>query len=285
MKQSRITGIILAIVNVILIAVCVVFYFRTDRKEPEIRFETVDIVYEEGMDYAEFLCKVSACDDRDGDLTDRVVVEKLIENREDNTVSVFYAVSDRAGNVTKASRVFPAAFTEINSETGMRDSAAKQLLEAGIMAEINEEVIGSLDGAAEEDVFSQAPTKEPAPTLSPTASPAQSPSLQPTKMPEAEPENTPDAETAFRTKPTADPTVPVLALKASEITVNAGQGPAWVDVIGTLKDDKDDYATLFGNLSVSKYDRDKAGTYQVTVSTEDSDGNRSLAVPLTIVVK
>ena len=67
--------------------------------------------------------------------------------------------------------------------------------------------------------------------------------------------------------------------------MSAGNPPAWVNLIGTLKDDKDNYETLFHNLSVSKYDVSKAGTYQVTVQTEDSDGNKSQAVPITIVVK
>ncbi len=78
---------------------------------------------------------------------------------------------------------------------------------------------------------------------------------------------------------------PVLILKASEIRITAGQGPAWVDVISTLTDDKDDYNTLFQNLNVSRYDRNKAGTYQVSVYTEDSDGNKSQSVPLTIIVE
>ena len=67
--------------------------------------------------------------------------------------------------------------------------------------------------------------------------------------------------------------------------MNAGQGPAWVDIIGTLSDDADDYNTLFQNLNVSRYDRNKPGTYQVSVYTEDSDGNKSQSVPLTIVVQ
>lgn len=58
-----------------------------------------------------------------------------------------------------------------------------------------------------------------------------------------------------------------------------------MDIIGTLKDDKDDYATLFGNLSVGRYDRNKPGSYQVGVSTQDSDGNSSQTVPITIIVE
>ena len=58
-----------------------------------------------------------------------------------------------------------------------------------------------------------------------------------------------------------------------------------MEIIGTLSDDKDGYETLFNNLEVSKYDKNQPGTYEVTVSTKDSDGNRSQTVPLTIIVK
>lgn len=267
MKQSRIIGIILAVANVILIVVCTVLFFRTDRTEPKIEFQASEIVYREGMDNKGLLEGITAYDSKDGDVTDRIVIEKVIDNREDNTVVIFYAVSDRAGNVAKASRVFNAVFTEKSSDEQEMDDVTDQLLEAGITAEFSDE--GILN----------APTEEPtqAPTQRPTPEPERTP--EPTSTPESEPEPTP------RPRPTVDPAVPVLSLKVSEVTVSAGQGPAWVDVIGTLKDDKDDYTTLFRNLSVSKYDKDKAGTYQVTVSTEDTDGNKSAAVPLTIVVK
>ena len=74
-------------------------------------------------------------------------------------------------------------------------------------------------------------------------------------------------------------------MRASEVTTQVGVAPAWVNVIGTLTDDKDGYETLFRNLEISKYNINQAGTYQVKVSTRDSDGNKSGEVPLTIIVR
>lgn len=272
MKQSKIIGIILAAANVILIVVCAVLYFKSDRTEPKIEFLSSDLVYKDGMEQAALLEGVTAYDSKDGDVTDRIVIEKQIDNREDNTVVIFYAVSDRAGNVAKASRVFPAVFDEKDREKEPLENAADQFLEAGITAELS-------------GLTTQSPGPEPVKTKEPEQEKTPEPvkTLEPEQKRTPEPVKTP--EPTENPRPTANPAAPVLSLKVSEITVSAGQGPAWVDVIGTLKDDKDDYATLFGNLSVSKYDKDKAGTYQVTVSTEDSDGNKSQAVPLTIVVK
>ena len=85
--------------------------------------------------------------------------------------------------------------------------------------------------------------------------------------------------------PKTNDAAPVLSLKQNSVKVAAGSTPAWVNLIGTLRDDKDSYETLSRNLKVSKYDVNKPGTYEVTVQTEDSDGNRSAAVPITIQVQ
>ena len=48
-------------------------------------------------------------------------LEKLIENRAENSVVVFYAVSDRAGNVAKCSREFAAVFVEDTENGNVQD--------------------------------------------------------------------------------------------------------------------------------------------------------------------
>lgn len=280
MKQGRVIGIIFAAVNVILIAICAVLYLRTDRTPPEIEFHASEAIYAEGEENSGLLDGVSARDSVDGDVTGRIVIEKIIEDRETNSVVVYYAVSDLSGNVAKASRVFDAVYRKEEEELSER------FPEAGIDAEINlydkvQTVVkdeGTEDEPEEIDEHKEIgdqenPTPAPAKTSEKTAEPmnATPPITEP------EPVRVPI--------PTIDPSVPVLTLKVSEVKVPAGQGPAWVDLIGTLSDDKDNYETLFRNLSVSKYDKNKAGSYAVSVHTEDSDGNQSQSVPLTIIVE
>lgn len=277
MKQEKAAVIIITVLNIILIAVCVLFYTRLDRTAPKLEFQSSDVVYRAGMNPEELMTGITAYDDRDGDITDRIVVEKTIENKEDNTAVIFYAASDKSGNVAKASRVFPAVYTDSNDE-----NISDQFMEAGIDAELSESSLSENSVEGEENgEMTETPTPDPSesPSASPTLEPTETPELTPTPTPE------PTPEPVREVKPTANPFAPVLTLKQSEIKVNAGEGPAWVNVIGTLKDDKDNYETLFQNLHVSKYDGNKAGTYQVTVYVEDSDGNRSKDVPLTIVVK
>lgn len=281
MKQEKIIGITFAALGAALIVLCGVLYLRADRTAPVIEFQSVDTVYREGMDETEILKGARAYDSVEGDVSDRIVIEKIIEAPESGQAVIFYAVSDSSGNVAKASRVFEAVYDMAEKETGQ---AAEGFMEAGITAEL-----GSLqkDGAGEKNEPGQdgSDKEEPSPSPEASASPVPvrepSPKPAPTREPSPEPEPAPPRQADS----VQDASAPVLTLKVSEVRVKAGQGPAWVDIIGTLKDDKDDYAVLFGNLSVGRYDRDKPGTYQVDVSTEDSDGNKSQAVPVTIIVE
>ncbi|MCI9663452.1 MAG: hypothetical protein HFI46_06190 [Lachnospiraceae bacterium] len=288
MKQGRVAGMVIAGINVILIIVCVVLYFRTDRIAPHFEFQALSVRYREGMDQSELLAGITARDNVDGDITDRVVIEKMIEDTQDGSVVVFYAVSDRAGNVAKTSRVFEAVFD---------DQSAGRYMEAGIDAALQMEHM-TIDYERGKDGQDEGETEimpSPSPLSSITPSPLSEPALDPTSTPALDPTSaaTPLESTSGREAvrpseqpvPTANPAAPVLTLKTSEIRVRAGQGPAWVDIIETLTDDKDSYETLFRNLSVSSYDRDRAGSYRVTVCTQDSDGNRSQSVPLTILVE
>ena len=282
MKQSKVLGIVLAIVNVIVIIVCVLMYMRMDRTEPKLEFHTVNIVYRQDMDITEFLTGVTAYDSVDGDITDRIVIEKITENPEEGSAVVFYAVSDKAGNVIKASRFFEAEFEEEISRTDKSDKADESSGQAdGDMPEpmtLPSEMPTPSDAAIPTLTPTPNPTMTPMPTRTPEPTRTPAPTRAPAPTPEPEPESAP-------TPTPTSLTAPILTLKTSQVTVGIGMGPAWVDVIETLSDDEDSYDTLFRNLNVSKYDMDRAGTYQVTVYTEDSDGNKSQPQPLTIIVQ
>lgn len=60
-----------------------------------------------------YLQGVTAKDDRDGDVTDRMLVESVYGITEDHQATVTYAAFDRAGNVTKAQRQI--RFTDYHS--------------------------------------------------------------------------------------------------------------------------------------------------------------------------
>ena len=162
MRQSRVIQIMIIAANLVLAAVCLVAYAKEDKVKPEFMFETGDFIYYlESEETDALLQGIMAHDDRDGDITDRIVIEKITENRDSSTVVVYYAVSDSAGNVAKISRVFPAVFQETEHEEAAQAFAVAEMPNVEILE--NQEVKGDNaknpgdrtdseeDGQAEED--------------------------------------------------------------------------------------------------------------------------------------
>ena len=112
--RGNILGILFSILSGVLIFLIVVAYSRSDRVAPEFRFSATDTVYNSKTTEADLLTGVNAYDSKDGDMSGRIVVEKVVLNREKETAVVYYAAADLNGNVTKQSRVFPADISDID---------------------------------------------------------------------------------------------------------------------------------------------------------------------------
>ena len=106
--KGNIIGVLFLIMSSAIIALMFVTYNREDRTGPEYRFSAVDLVYDSETTEDDLIVGINAYDNRDGDLTGRIVVEKVVINKDAETAVVYYAVADYSGNVTKQSRVFPA---------------------------------------------------------------------------------------------------------------------------------------------------------------------------------
>ena len=263
MKSYRALVIILIIVNTILIGVCAFFYISKDKVAPKFSFADNSAVYNANIDSEVLLEGITAYDGVDGDVTDRIVIEKIVENVENRTAVVYYAVSDLSGNVEKTSRQFNAIYT----------TAAPKV------EEVVEEVAEATEEAKEDDQDveeSEEETEEVAEEVE--------------EVEEANTEEEEDTAAAETTEvvapqPVVNATAPVLILKSGSTNVALGQGIAFTEIIKTMTDDKDNYETLFGNIVVSKFDRDKAGSYPVTIYTVDSEGNKSNVCPIVVNVK
>lgn len=149
--RGNILGIFFSILSGVLIFLIVVAYGRSDRIAPEFRFSSVDMIYDSDTTDNDLKAGVAAFDAKDGDLTRRIVVEKVVLNREKETAVVYYAVADLSGNVTKQSRVFPADIADIDhngdsSET-MEDDMFPDM--TGTMEGEDGEVVPSLFQNAE----------------------------------------------------------------------------------------------------------------------------------------
>ena len=307
MKDSGKWAIVFTVLNLILIVVCVVLLLNRDRKAPVLSFSENDLIYYSGIDNEKLLQGVAAMDAKDGDVSDRIVVEKIVQNKNENRAVVYYAVTDLDGNAAKASRVFEA----VDEVTG---NAMKDIGMAGFDGDMEKVLPADSDNVAsadaeneeqqdntddtdetvdtqEEDAEAEAsPSMSPSPSVSPTPDAAEQRRREQEEadrkaQEEEEERQREEARRKAEEEAAAKAGNPRIVLKNTSVNTTAGQLPAWVDAVGSFQDDKDGYETLFKNLKASKYDVNAKGDHAVTLTTTDSDGNVSDPVTVTVHVK
>ena len=93
-------------------------------------------------------------------------------------------------------------------------------------------------------------------------------------------------ETETQTSAAADPSKPVLKLKQKKVEIKVGDAFDAVSQVSEITDDTDDRSALFRQIEVhGDYSTDEPGTYTLTYTAMDSDGNVSAPVTLELVVK
>ena len=102
MKQEKLVAVLIA-GCLILGGVALVVRGSQDRQAPDIKVKKADLTYQEGQGYGELLKGVSAEDNRDGDLTDEVFVDRVVQIKDGKAI-VYYGVMDKAKNVGTAKR-------------------------------------------------------------------------------------------------------------------------------------------------------------------------------------
>ena len=157
--SKRAITVILAVLCIAGIGSSVFVYLGRDRKGPVIQVPAEQISYREGAETKELLKGVTAIDDRDGDVSDSLLVEKVLPSDDGSTAQVIYAAMDKSNNVTKAYRSVEYISDAVEGN-------------------------GAADGEKEKE-----PEASPTPTEAPEASPT------PTEAPEVSPtpETDPDA--------------------------------------------------------------------------------------------
>ena len=99
--RGLLAGVCIADVAMMILAV--VLYLGQDRMAPVIAYAAEAPVYEEGMDQSLLLEGVTAQDDRDGDVTGSLMIEKIASTSGGN-ILVTYVAADSSANVGKISR-------------------------------------------------------------------------------------------------------------------------------------------------------------------------------------
>ena len=113
--RGNILGIFFTVLSGVMVALIVFAYGRSDRLAPEFRFSALDLVYNSNTEDKDLVAGINAFDSKDGDLSNRIVVEKVVLNKDAGTAVVYYAVADHSGNVAKQSRVFPADIADLDN--------------------------------------------------------------------------------------------------------------------------------------------------------------------------
>ena len=287
MKDSGKWAIVFTVLNLILIVVCVVLLLNRDRKAPVLSFSENDLIYYSGIDNEKLLQGVAAMDAKDGDVSDRIVVEKIVQNKNENRAVVYYAVTEVTGNAMKD--IGMAGFDGDMEKVLPADSDNAASADAE-NEEQQEDPDDTVDTQEEDAEAEASPSMSPSPSVSPTPDAAEQRRREQEEadrkaQEEEEERQREEARRKAEEEAAAKAGNPRIVLKNTSVNTTAGQLPAWVDAVGSFQDDKDGYETLFKNLKASKYDVNAKGDHAVTLTTTDSDGNVSDPVTVTVHVK
>ena len=280
--------VVLGIVNVLAIAGIIFWYINRDNTPPVITREE-EIIYEETMADEELLQGVTAMDGTDGDVSHTLVVEKVTVNPNSGKAVVTYGVMDRSGNIAKQSfqMEMEEVVVDVMEETPVTNGSGEVFtLEAGEAVIDAETVDETVTEETEEETTEEETTEE----STEEESEGDENDEESQDEDDAEEENGAKEEERPR-QDNSQPQInqeeiPVLNFGASEVKTKKGYNPAWVTVISQMQDNKDSYEYLLQHLVIhGEFNNAEVGTYDVSVSTVDSDGHESVARAIRIIVE
>ena len=260
MNQRVVTGLLTA-GCIALAGAGYMTYKNQDRTAPEIKVDQSEkIAYTEGEDYGKLLEGVTAQDDKDGDLTSEVFVEKVVPVSKKKAV-VYYGVTDKAKNVGTASR--EVTYQEAEDSDAAEETAPDTASE---------------DTTQKTDEKSEKKTKK-------KSKKAKAKKTAEEKKAE---ETAQDAAAADQQSEALQPngTRPAMKLAEDAKTIARGTSFNALNEVIDAVDDKDDRDTLFRGLHIDgNYNVNQAGTYTLQYYVQDSDGNTSDPITFTLTVQ
>lgn len=257
MNQRVVTGLLTA-GCIALAGAGYMTYKNQDRTAPEIKVDQSEkIAYTEGEDYEKLLEGVTAQDDKDGDLTSEVFVEKVVPVSKKKAV-VYYGVTDKAKNVGTASR-------EVTYQAAEGSNAAEETTE----------------NTASEDTTQKTKKK---PKKAKTKKTAEDKKAEETTQDAAAAEQPNTDQQSATLQPNG--TRPAMKLAEEAKTIARGTSFNALNEVTDAVDDKDDRDTLFRGLHIDgNYNVNQAGTYTLQYYVQDSDGNTSDPITFTLTVQ
>lgn len=112
------TSILGAIVIILLIG-CMIAMLASDNKKPVIKFSSeAPLTYTEGQGDDVLLTGVTAVDERDGDVSDSLIVANKVVVEDGKKLKVTYAAKDKKNNIAKESRLVDCVPSDGSTESG-----------------------------------------------------------------------------------------------------------------------------------------------------------------------
>ena len=264
MNKKKVTAL-MTVTTAVLLGLCVVLFVGEDRTGPEIAFEDKQISYREGGNSSELLEGVAAVDDRDGDVSDTLRVDRITEIQSSDYVVVTYIAKDRSNNITKDDRWVNIKDGSVSSEPMVEYEEIEETNAPETEAQSEEtdktsgmNVVGSEISLTEE---------------------------------ESEEESETDLEDILNDG------VPVIKLTTNELQLDIGDSFDCMNYIEACMDDEDSISDLYSRIIVNgedkngnvvgagRIDTSSSNVYTLYYYVSDSDGNFSDAQVLTVTVE
>lgn len=260
-------------ITIVMVILCIglagIFVWNrvsSDRKAPEIKVGSEKLVYKEGMEDAELLKGVSAKDDKDGDVSDSLVVESIFQSKDGKSVTVVYAAKDENNNVGKAKRTLSCEGAEDaednsdNQEADGQEGEEKKDDAEPASTEPNEGEGSEGDGNSEEKPEGEGDQQESDPTAIPADQKAEIDALQPQQ--------------------------PKFYLKEYQTTITVGGSLNKLSFMKDIVDDTDGIDVLSRRIQIEdNLNTQVPGTYEVKYYVVDTQGNQSNVARLTVIVQ
>lgn len=243
--------LLLIVCVIVIFAGCVVTVVLSDNEPPVITIHEEELVecYTDEMDVKELLAGVTAYDEKDGDVTDKISIVNMVVLGDGNQVKVTYAAQDKSNNISKQSIL-------------VNYSGTRQFID----------VETETDGDKKEKEETTESETEEENTTEPQPKNQEGGSGEPVKI---------NQDVVNQTG------VPQIELKYTDYTIHLGESFSTVealDMVQTTYDEKEAVSNRIVINGLKNVDTNTLGDYVLNYSVSDTEGNRSEVQVLTLHV-
>lgn len=249
MNNKKILGIVGSVIAVV-IGIGAIKFSTSDSKGPVITYSDEELTYTEGEPNDVLLKDVTAVDNKDGDVSDTLMVANKIVIGNGEYMEVVYAAKDSKNNIT---------ITKNNKRR-------VKYISTGANASQNTEANDENQSSVQTDASNEASTNESTSENQTTNTTVED-----------------SGPTGEIDKAAADATgIPVIKLKTAETTIKAGQR---FDEISFVRETYDNSGDVSRRIRITgDYNVSVPGDYHINYLVSDTEGNVSAPAPFTLHV-